>query len=221
MLPFPQSTEFNKRIPKQKFYERLDVSPALHRVFVEQIRIVYWKNKLAAATLNIASGEQVTEIEVFEIHLNEPDLEENVLRLIDREIPYHILFLLEYDGKYRAVMGYKEAASSGKAAFKVDRYYHTDWLSEKDLPLCLEGLTLDAVYENFIHQIAGESLFREKNATLKESVERQKQREQLEKQIAALEAQMKKEKQLNRKMELKAEIRKLKEEWRVESGDAR
>lgn len=221
MLPFPQSTEFNKRIPKQKFYERLDVSPALRRVFVEQIRIVYWKNKLAATTLNIAAGEQVAEIEVFEIHLNGPDLEENVLRLIDREIPYHILFLLEYDGKYRAVMGYKEAASSGNAAFKVDRYYHTDWLSEKDLPLCLEGLTLDAVYENFIRQIAGESLFREKNATLKESVERQKQREQLEKQIAALEAQMKKEKQLNRKMELKAEIRKLKEEWRVESGDAR
>lgn len=221
MLPFPQSTEFNKRIPKQKFYERLDVSPALRRVFVEQIRIVYWKNKLADATLNIAPGEQVTEIEVFEVRLNAPDLDENVLRLIDREIPYHILFLLEYDGKYRAVMGYKEAASSGKVAFKVDRYYHTDWLAEKDLPLRLEGLTLDAVYENFIRQIAGESLFREKNATLKESVERQKQREQLEKQIAALEAQMKKEKQLNRKMELKAEIRKLKEEWRVESGDAR
>ena len=218
MLPFPQSTEFNKRIPKQKFYERLDVSPALRRVFVEQIRIVYWKNKLAATTLNIAPGEQVTEIEVFEVRLNVPDLEENVLRLIDREIPYHILFLLEYDGKYRAVMGYKEAASSGKAAFRVDRYYHTDWLAEKDLPLCLEGLTLDAVYENFIRQIAGEGLSREKNATLKESVERQKQREQLEKQIAALEAQMKKEKQLNRKMELKAEIRKLKEEWRVESG---
>ena len=218
MLPFPQSTEFNKRIPKQKFYERLDVSPALRRVFVEQIRIVYWKNKLAAATLNIAPGEQVTEIEVFEIHLNRPDLEENVLRLIDREIPYHILFLLEYGGKYRAVMGYKEAAGSGKAAFKVDRYYRTDWLAEEDLPLHLEGLTMDAVYENFIRQIAGESLFREKNATLKESVERQKQREQLEKQIAALEAQMKKEKQLNRKMELKAEIRKLKEEWRVESG---
>lgn len=218
MLPFPQSTEFDKRIPKQKFYERLDVSPALRRVFVEQIRIVYWKNKLAATTLNIAAGEQVAEIEVFEIQLNGPDLEENVLRLIDREIPYHILFLLEYGGKYRAVMGYKEAASSGKAAFKVDRYYRTDWLAEKDLPLCLEGLTLDAVYENFIRQIAGEGLSREKNATLKESVERQKQREQRKTRIFALEAQMKKEKQLNRKMELKAEIRKLEREWRVESG---
>lgn len=53
MLGFPVSTEFNKRIPKQKFYENLDVSPTLRRVFVDQIRIVYWRNKLAASTLNI------------------------------------------------------------------------------------------------------------------------------------------------------------------------
>ena len=48
MLGFPASTEFGKRIPKQKFYENLDVSPALRRVFVDQIRIVYWRNKLAS-----------------------------------------------------------------------------------------------------------------------------------------------------------------------------
>ena len=39
---------------------------ALKRVFVEQIRIIYWRNKLAATTMNIAAGEEVTEIEVFE-----------------------------------------------------------------------------------------------------------------------------------------------------------
>ena len=63
VVGFPQATEFNKRIPKQKFYENLDVSPALRRVFVDQIRLVYWRNKLAASTLNIAAGEAVTEIE--------------------------------------------------------------------------------------------------------------------------------------------------------------
>ena len=31
--------------------------------------------------------------------------------------------------RYKAVMGYKEAAGSGKAAFKVDRYYHSFVLS--------------------------------------------------------------------------------------------
>ena len=74
MLGFPASTEFGKRIPKQKFYEKIDISPALKRVFVEQIKLVYWRNKLAAATLNISVGEAVTEIEVFELRLNEPRL---------------------------------------------------------------------------------------------------------------------------------------------------
>ena len=55
MLGLPERTEFNKRIPKQKFYENMDVSPALKRVFVEQIRIIYWRNKLAATTMNIAA----------------------------------------------------------------------------------------------------------------------------------------------------------------------
>ena len=211
MLGLPKSTEFNKRIPKQKFYENLPVTPAIKTAFTEQIKIIYWRNKLAATTLNLAPGKLVTEIEVFEIRLTSPDLDEDILRLIDREIPYHILFLIEYDGKYQAAMGYKEAASSGKAAFKVERYYRTEWLTEEKLPLHLEGLTVDAVYENFIRQIAGDRLTSNENTTLKECVEQQKQREQIEKQIAALETKMKKEKQLNRKMELKAEIKKLKQ----------
>ena len=150
MLSLPKSTEFNKRIPKQKFYENLSVTPAMKTAFTEQIKSIYWRNKLATTTLNLAPSELVTELEVFEIRLTSPELDENILRLIDREIPYHILFLLEYDGKYQAVIGYKEVVSSGRAAFKVERYYRTDWLTEEELPLHLEGLTMDAVYENFI-----------------------------------------------------------------------
>lgn len=212
MLGLPKSTEFNKRIPKQKFYEHLSVTPAIKAAFAEQIKIIYWRNKLAATTLNLSPGELVTKIEVFELRLTSTALDENVLRLIDREIPYHILFLLGYDGKYQAAMGYKETAGSGKVAFKVDRYYRTEWLTEEELPLHLEGLTIDAVYENFIRQIAGEQLTGSKNTILKESVKQQKQREQIKKQIAMLEAKIKKEIQLNRKMELKAEIKRLKNE---------
>ena len=128
MIGLPKSTEFNKRIPKQKFYDNLSVMPALKKAFTEQIKIIYWRNKIAATTLNLAAGEQVTEIEVFEVRLSAPKLDESVLRQIDREIPYHTLFLLEYEGRYQAVIGYKEAAA-GKTAFKVDRYYilRTGW----------------------------------------------------------------------------------------------
>lgn len=209
MLGFPVSTEFNKRIPKQKFYENLEISPALRRVFVEQIRLVYWRNKLAASALNIASGEAVTEIEVFEVRLNQPKLDQAVLRQIDKEIPYHILFILTCQGKAQAWIGYKEAAASGGNAFQVNRYYHTDWVPEDQLKFHLDGLNMDAIYENLVRQVAGDALQAETGESLKESVQRDERRKQLEKQIAALKRKIRKERQLNRQMEMNAELKKL------------
>ena len=215
MLGFPVSTEFNKRIPKQKFYENLDVSPTLRRVFVDQIRIVYWRNKLAASTLNIAAGEAVTEIEVFEVRLNEPLLDEAVLKQIDKEIPYHLLFILTCDGKAQAWIGYKEAAASGSNAFKVNRYYHTDWMPEDELQLRIDGLNMDAVYESLVRQIAGDKLQADSGESLKESVERDEKIKNLKKQIEVIQGKIRKEKQLNVQMKLNTELKKLKKELEV------
>ena len=212
MFGFPASTEFGKRIPKQKFYENIDITPALKRVFVEQIRLIYWRNKLAATTLNLAAGETVTEIEVFEVRLNAPQLEEAVLRQMDKEIPYHILFIFTYAGKAQAWIGYKEATASGNNAFKVSRYYHTDWIPEDELQFRVDGLNMDAVYENLVRQIAGDELQADAGESLQASVARDERRRQLEKQIATLENKMRKEKQLNRRMEINAELKKLKKE---------
>lgn len=214
VVGFPQATEFNKRIPKQKFYENLEVSPALRRVFVDQIRLVYWRNKLAASTLNIAAGEAVTEIEVFEVRLNDPQLDEAVLKQIDKEIPYHILFILTCDGKAQAWIGYKEAAASGSNAFKVSRYYHTDWMPEDELHLSIDGLNIDAVYESLVRQIAGDKLQTDSGESLKESVVRDEKKKQLEKHISTLENKMKKEKQLNRRMQMNAELKRLGKEMK-------
>ena len=215
MLGFPASTEFNKKIPKQKFYDNLDISPALRRVFVDQIRLVYWRNKLAASTLNIATGEAVTEIEVFEVRLNDPQLDEAVLKQIDKEIPYHILFVLTCNGKAQAWIGYKEAAASGSNAFRVSRYYHTDWMPEDELHLHIDGLNMDAVYESLVRLIPGDKLQTDSGESLKESVERDEKKKQLEKQIATLENKMRKEKQLNRRMEINTELKRLRRNLEV------
>lgn len=212
MLGLPQSTEFNKRIPKQKFYEHITVSPALKKSFVDQIRMIYWRNKVAATTVNLAPGTIVDEIEVFEIKLNSASLDEAVLRQIDREISYHIIFLLEYEGKLQAWTAYKEKTPTANAAFKVGKYYHTEWMTEAELPIRIDGLNLDAVYENFVRQIAGDALKADSGESLKASVERDEKKKQLEKQIAALENKMRREKQLNRQMEMNAELKRLKRE---------
>lgn len=213
MIALPKTTEFNRRIPKQKFYENMDISPTLKKVFVEYVKIIYWKNKIAVSTTNLAAGKDVTELEVFEIRLNSPITDDNLLRQIDRQIPYHILFILEYENKYQAWIGYKEAAMSGNNAFKVSGYYHTEWLEEDKLTLNMEGLNLDAVYENYVRQIAGDRLERETSGErLKESIERDEKRQQLQKQIDVLTARIRKEKQLNKQMEMNSQLKELKKE---------
>lgn len=209
MIGLPKTTEFNKRIPKEKFYENLNVTPTLKKCFVDQIKVIYWRNKIAETTTNLAIGSTVTEIEVFEIKLKTNLLYEGVLRQIDKEIPYHIVFLLEYDGKYQAWTAYKEA-STGNTAFKVNQYYHTDWMTEAELPLKLEGLNVDTVYENFVYQIAGDTLQANENESLQDAVERDEKVKNLQKRIEVLQAKIRKEKQLNVQMKLNKELKLLK-----------
>lgn len=214
MLGLPKTTEFNKRIPKQKFYEHIHITPALRRIFIDQIKVVYWKNKIAPSTINLQTGTDVTEIEVFEIKLNSTPLDVSVLQQMDKEIPYHIIFLLEYEGKYQAWTAYKEKAGNGSNAFKVDTYFYTDWFLENELILKLDGLNMDAVYENYVRQIAGDDLYAstDEPESLKESIERSKKIQLLQKQIDTLQKKIRREKQLNRQMELNAELKCLRKE---------
>ena len=214
MLGLPKTTDFNKRIPKEKFYENLNVTPTVKKCFVDQIKVIYWRNKIASSTTNLAAGSTVTEIEVFEVRLKTNILDEAVLRQIDKEIPYHIIFLLEYDGKYQVWTAYKEA-STGNTAFKVNHYYHTDWMTEDELPLKLEGLNVDTVYENFVYQIAGDTLQANENESLQDVVERDEKVKNFKKQIEVLQAKIRKEKQLNVQMKLNSQLKKLKEELEV------
>lgn len=70
---------------------------------------------------------------------------------------------------------------------------------------------MDTICENFVRRIIGHGL--ELSAagetTLKDSIEIQKQREQLQKQIAILEAKIRNEKQPKKKFELVQELRTL------------
>ena len=218
MLSLPKSTEFNRRIPKQKFYDNLSVTPEIKRVLVEQISAIYWRNKLATTTLNVGRSEKVIELEIFEIKLNQPSLDLRVLQLIDKEIPYHILYLLEYKSKYQAWIGYKESSVAKAETFKVNKYYHTEWLPLEEIHIRLDGLHMDSIYDSFIRQVAGERLdFNKNNAvgaksSIKDAIEHDCLRQKLIKQITALESKMNNEKQFNRKMKLNAEIKSLKQE---------
>lgn len=210
MLGLPKATEFNRRIPKAKFYENINITTSLKRLFVDQVKNIYWRNKISSTTVNLSEGKYVIEIEVFEVNLNSSQVDIDLLKSIDSVIPYHILYILEYNGKYQAWIGYKETTVIEKKISKVDRYYYTNWLDEMELIVKLEGLNLDDVYENLVRQIAGDKLQSDNSTeTLKQSVERDKEIETLKKQISILQNKIRKEKQLNKQIEMNTELKKL------------
>lgn len=216
MLSLPRTTELNRRIPKNKFYEKLPVSPETKRLFIDQIKNVIWRNKIASTTANIAPGEKVTEIEFFEIQLNNKMLDEKVLKIIDEGIPYHIVFILHYEEQIQIWTSYKEPKKKNDNQSKVTAYCHTDWIQEDEYSFGLTGVNLDKVYENLFREIAGDQI--DSNATqneynLKDAIELTKKKKDLEKKINKLKTQVKKEKQFNKQIELNDELKKLKKEY--------
>lgn len=204
MQDFPETTFFNGTIPKTKFYHKLDVKPAVRNIFVNEIEKIVWRNKLSHTTLNVQAGSRVHEIQVLEIIQKKAALNESILKLVDKGIYYHILFLLRHDNLYLACMGYKELETR-----TVSEYYKTGWMTFEELPLRIEGLSLDEVHDNFIRQL-NTSLVQTENLTLKEAISDDARRKKIQLQIERLEKKMNLEKQPKRKFELHSEISQLK-----------
>lgn len=152
MFGLPQGTELNKNIPKLAFYEDFPLTIALKRAFSEQIETICWRNRINQDTAGLKPGPKVKELEIFEIRLNQQKFDQNILQQIDREIFEHILFLLEYEGKYQAWMSKRKKEEDSRLAAL---YVHTRWMEPDKLPILLSGQNLDQAYENFIRQITG------------------------------------------------------------------
>ena len=207
MFGLPDITYFGKIVPKNKFYDKLAIDKKLERSFIDQIASIRWLHKLSADTLNVEKGGTVEEVEVFQIKLKTSELDLNVLRQMDRQLHYHLIFILELEGQYQLWIGFKEESTN--TAFKVGNYYHTDWVTEGTFSLRIDGLNMDTVYENLVRQIAGVTLTQENSESLKETVDRQAAREKLEKDIEKLRAKIRKEKQFNRQVELNKQLKEL------------
>ena len=204
MQDFPQKTFFNKPIPKAKFYEKLPVTQAVKNCFVNEIAGIVWRNKLSAETLNVQLGSRVQELEVIEITLKGETLNDSVLKLIDKGIPYQLLFMLKRGEEYQLCIGYKETETAS-----VKEYFKTPWQTFSELPLQINGLTLDEVCDNFIRQVHG-NLQAADSGDLKAELEVTKEEEKLQKRIAQLEKKLLTEKQFKKQMAIRAELQELK-----------
>lgn len=206
-MDFPNSTIFNKRLSKELFYENLSISTSIKKLFIKQVNAIYWQNKLSVDTINLTAGNKVIEIEIFRVILNQNEIDEAVLKILDKGIPYHIVFILEFNKKIKLCTAYKDVSTTGVCSI-VSKYYYTEWTDEDNLQLNISGLSLDSVYDDFVRQIAKDKIA-VKSSNIKSDIETTYNNEKLEKEIARLERMARNEKQPKKKFELVQEIKKL------------
>ena len=209
MITFPESTLVGKTVPKTAFYKNLEVNARMKQRFVDDVASVTWVAKIAPSTLNVTDGKTVHEITVFRMVLKKEEVPSDVLMLIDKQMPRHTVFMLQYEDKCCLYVNYKEWHDAEQRQFDIVKTYQTTWVKEADIVLNIEGSTMDAVFSSFVHQIA-EGLLDANTTDLHTAVKANKEREQIQKNINILEQQMLKEKQPKKRFEIHQRLVKMK-----------
>ena len=215
LFTFPAQARVGRAMPKSKIYLHGKPTAALRALFVAQVESITWAYKLAPETINLPAKPDVPEIEVFEIALKTAELNHAVLRCIDKAIPFPILFNLRFEGRTQPVAAYKRPSEANATQWVVGDYHAAAWQTDSQtnsqtkpgLPVALD---LQGLYEQLLRQhlsqpaLTGETL-REQLARLAELASKQLE-------LDKLALKLEREKQFNRKVELNAHLRHLRQQ---------
>ena len=204
---WPESARFERSIPKSKFYEQGNVSPAVRQKFVSEVQKISWAYKLAESTVNLAGNDEVPEIQVFEIEAKGDDVDVAVLSAIDRSIPYPIVFEIAAKAngtpKVKLVACHKQLRT-GKP--KLSEYFAEPWTDSDQTRTPLPAaIDLPALYASLLSPMLPSSA--RSGETVADSAERMAEIAKREREVAKLERKLRNEPQFNRKVEVRRELK--------------
>lgn len=194
MLGLPKATELNKKLPKSAVYAKFQMNTAEKAKIDADISRITIVNEVSASKVNIAPGEKVQAFFVLQVVLKHREFNERTLVVLSKLIPQNMVLLLEYDGQ-------------AKLAVYHTKLLQTPWSDPDTLSLAINGLNMDAVWENVIVQIGGIQV--QEGNTLDQQIAQDEQKAKLEKEIARLQKQLWAEKQPKKKFELMQKIKRL------------
>lgn len=204
---WPSNAKFGRVVPKGKFYERASLTASVKARFVSDVQRITWAYKLAESTVNLSGSTAVPEIQVFEVEAKEDGIAEEVLAAIDRAVRTPIVFEIsrgpDGDKAIRMVAALKQI---GTGAPKLGPYYPTDWqpadTARSALPTALD---LPSLYTALLQPLT--PVAARVGEELSDVVARLQAVRSLEREIAALERRIWNEPQLNRKIELRRNLK--------------
>jgi len=194
----PKQTQVNKSIPKNAFDTYINSKQK--KMFVDIIDKIKWTNKLSTETINL-KGKEISEIQIFQVALRKKENIEKLLEIIDKSIPYHIIFVLTFDNEVMLSVSQKHLHPTNENNTVLDWTFKSTWFARDEISYKLNlKESLDFVIKDFCIQLSGKD--EDSDLSLNEIVEKETQIEKLEKEINTLRSQIKRSKQFNRKVEL-------------------
>ena len=214
LYSFPKQAEYGKMIPKNKIYEHADVNTATKDKFVAQIDKIIWQYKLAPETINLQATNTVAEIQVFDIKLKVKEIDETLLRIIDKAIPFPIFFQIYRNDEVKVRAAYKRPSDGDKNKWVVESYFESEWMDidtlKEPLPVALDmGKLYDLMIQSLIPIEFNVNVL---ECSIKNHVDRIEMIKAKEREYTKLKAKRDKEKQFNRKAEFNAHLKNIKKE---------
>ena len=192
MLGLPKSTEMSKQLPKKAVYAKFHLNTAAKEKIDADISKITIVNEVTPDKIHVPAGEQVSGIFVLHVMLKRGEFDVKTIETLFKLIPQNILFVLEYEGK-------------SKLAIYHINLLQTDWQPTDQCHVELRGLSFDKIWENLILDVGGLSL--KVGNTLDDQIKENVQKQKLEREIARLEKQARKERQPKKKFEMVQRMR--------------
>ena len=210
MINLPSSTFVGKVVPKEKFYSKCAVNTATKNLFVKYVEQIVWQNKLTAQTMAAEKGLLVNEIDVFEVKMKSFDCPHKLFEFIDQHLHHHNVFVLTYDDKAKLFVNFKEKEKDETFL----ESFETPWKPIAEPAFNLSGSNMDEIYESIVRSAAPDYVIASEatqcKSTLKDYILQSKQNTKIKAQIEKLEKKLANEKQFNRQVEIRAEIKRIK-----------
>ena len=206
LFEFPRSAALSRVVPKARIYEHAGADTTLKALFVEQVDQIVWRFKLAPETLNLSATRLVPEIQVFEIALRTGTLSGEVLRAIDRAIPFPLIFELTHAGRRRVIAAFKRPSEADSSRWVVSEYFAAEWDAEdalrQPLPVAID---LGSLYDRILTALM--PVPAHANEDVQARVERMEAIRAKEREVERIRARLTREKQFNKRVAINAELR--------------
>lgn len=203
VFALPERARVDKVVPKNAFDSY--AATRHKKLFSSLIARITWLYKLSPETVNL-EGKDVKEIQIFKIELKVNEDPKALLDVIDKAIPYTIIFIVQYNERCYFSTSAKHPHPLSESNAVIDWTFKSEWsfLSANPYRLDLRK-NLDSVYHAFCLQLAGKPESQGKELT--DLVQYEAQKTSLEKEIERLKSAIKNCKQFNLKVELNLEIK--------------